>query len=177
MEGRSLDRLYTFEHHHVTYYQPFNTLNKISILSYFTVVYLTENLLFSSAAAAAAAKSLQSYPTLCDPIDGSPPGSPRPWDSPGKNTGVGCHFLLQCMKVKSESEIALFLYIIQICLGFKKYFMVLLRAKPIYTTIKNHIWCLLSAICFRKHFYIHECNHLATLVKLTGQILLSFVFS
>ena len=29
-----------------------------------------------------------------------------PWDSPGKNTGVGCHFLLQCMKVKSESEVA-----------------------------------------------------------------------
>ena len=31
---------------------------------------------------------------------------PRPWDSPGKNTGVSCHFLLQCMKVKSESEVA-----------------------------------------------------------------------
>ena len=31
---------------------------------------------------------------------------PRPWDSPGKNTGVGCHFLLQCMKVKSEREVA-----------------------------------------------------------------------
>ena len=31
---------------------------------------------------------------------------PRPWDSPGKNTGVGCHFLLQCMEVKSESEVA-----------------------------------------------------------------------
>ena len=30
----------------------------------------------------------------------------RPWDSPGKNTGVGCHFLLRCMKVKSESEVA-----------------------------------------------------------------------
>ena len=30
---------------------------------------------------------------------------PRPWDSPGKNAGVGCHFLLQCMKVKSESEV------------------------------------------------------------------------
>ena len=29
----------------------------------------------------------------------------RPWDSPGKNPGVGCHFLLQCMKVKSESEV------------------------------------------------------------------------
>ena len=95
------------------------------------------------------AKSLQSCPTLCDPINGSPSGSPipgldwsglpfpspmhesekrkwscsvmsdsswphglqptrllRPWDFPGKNTGVGCHFLLQCMKVKSESEVA-----------------------------------------------------------------------
>ena len=31
---------------------------------------------------------------------------PRPWDSPSKNTGVGCHFLLQCVKVKSESEVA-----------------------------------------------------------------------
>ena len=31
---------------------------------------------------------------------------PRPWDSPGKNTGVGCHFFLQCMKVKSESAVA-----------------------------------------------------------------------
>ena len=100
----------------------------------------------------AAAKSLQSCPTLCDPIDGSPPGSAvpeilqartlewvaisffnaskwkmkvklfshvlllatpetaahrlhHPWDSPGKNPGVSCHFLLQCMKVKSESEV------------------------------------------------------------------------
>ena len=44
---------------------------------------------------------------LDDPIDGSPPGSTHhPWDSPGKNTGVGCHFLLQCRKVKSESEVA-----------------------------------------------------------------------
>jgi len=59
----------------------------------------------SPSAAAAAAKSLQSCPTLCNPIDSSPPGSPRPWDSPGKNTGVGCHFLLQCMKVKRESQV------------------------------------------------------------------------
>ena len=35
-----------------------------------------------------------------------PTRMPCPWDSPGKNTGVGCHFLLQCMKVKSESEVA-----------------------------------------------------------------------
>ena len=59
----------------------------------------------SWAAAAAAAASLQLCPTLCDPTDGGPPGS-RPWDSPGKNTGMGCHFLLQCMKVKRESEVA-----------------------------------------------------------------------
>ena len=55
---------------------------------------------------AAAAKSLQSCLTLCDPIDGNPSGSPHPCDSPGKNTGVGCHFLLQCMKVKNQNEVA-----------------------------------------------------------------------
>ena len=60
----------------------------------------------SFAAAAAAAKSLQSCPTLCGPHRRQPTRLPRPWDSPGKNTGVGCHFLLQCMKVKSESEAA-----------------------------------------------------------------------
>ena len=58
-----------------------------------------------TAAAAAAAKSLQSYPTLCDPIDGSPPGSPSLGFS-RQDTGVGGHFLLQCMKVKSQSEVA-----------------------------------------------------------------------
>ena len=57
-------------------------------------------------AAAAAAKSLQSCPTLCDPIDSSPPGFPVPGILQGKNIGVGCHFLLQCIKVKSESEVA-----------------------------------------------------------------------
>ena len=66
-------------------------------------------------AAAAAAKSLQSCPTLCDPRDAhrlwshsvrrhrcTPHRLHRPWDSPGKNTGVG----FQCMKVKCESEVA-----------------------------------------------------------------------
>ena len=52
---------------------------------------------------AAAAKSLQSCLTL-RPDRRQPTRLPRPWDSPGKNTGVGCHFLLQCMRVKSESE-------------------------------------------------------------------------
>ena len=49
--------------------------------------------------AAAAAELLQLCPT-------QPTRLCHPWDSPGKNTGVGCHFLLQCMKVKSESEVA-----------------------------------------------------------------------
>ena len=40
------------------------------------------------------------------PHSQQPTRLPCPWDSPGKNTGVGCHFLLQCMKVKSESEVA-----------------------------------------------------------------------
>ena len=53
--------------------------------------------------AAGAAKSLRSCLTLCDSID--PTRLLYPWDSPGKNTGVGCHFLLQFMKVKSESEV------------------------------------------------------------------------
>ena len=55
--------------------------------------------------AAAAAKSLQSCPTV-RPHRWQPTRLPHPWDSPGKNTGVGCHFRLQCMKVKSESEVA-----------------------------------------------------------------------
>ena len=50
-----------------------------------------------------AAKSLQSCPTV-RPHRQQPIRLLCPWDSPGKNTGVGCHFLLQCMKVKSESE-------------------------------------------------------------------------
>ena len=73
--------------------------NALHSLAIFPCLY---NLLSS-----AAAKSLQSCPTLCDPIDCKQPTRLRhPWDSPGKNTGVGCHFLLQCMKVKSESEVA-----------------------------------------------------------------------
>ena len=53
---------------------------------------------------AAAAKSHQSCPTL-RPHRRQPTRLPCPWDSPGKNTGVSCHFLLQCMKVKSEREV------------------------------------------------------------------------
>ena len=52
----------------------------------------------------AAANLLQLCPTV-QPHRRQPTRLPHPWDSPGKNTGVGCHFLLQCMKVKSESEV------------------------------------------------------------------------
>ena len=54
-------------------------------------------------AAAAAVFSVMSDSVL--PQRWQPTRLPCPWDSPGKNTGVGCRFLLQCMKVKSESEV------------------------------------------------------------------------
>ena len=47
-----------------------------------------------------------SHVRLCATPRWQPTRLPHPWDSPGKNTRVGCHFLLQCMKVKSESEVA-----------------------------------------------------------------------
>ena len=55
-------------------------------------------------AAAVAANSLQSCPTLCNAINDNPPGSLSLGFS-RQNIGMGCHFLLQCMKVKSESEV------------------------------------------------------------------------
>ena len=61
--------------------------------------------MLAAAAAAAAAKSLQSCPTV-RPHRWQPTRLPCPWDSLGKNTGEGCHFLLQCMKVKSQREVA-----------------------------------------------------------------------
>ena len=54
---------------------------------------------------AAVAKLLQSCLTM-QPHRQQPTRLPSAWDSPGKNTGVGCHFLLQCMKMKSQSEVA-----------------------------------------------------------------------
>ena len=60
--------------------------------------------LLACAAAAAAAKSLQLCPTLCDPIDHSPPGSAVPGILQART--LGCHFPLQCMKVKSERKVA-----------------------------------------------------------------------
>ena len=58
----------------------------------------------AAAAAAAAAKLLKSYQTQCDPIDSSPPGSSVPGILQGRRLEWVAIFLLQCMKVKSESE-------------------------------------------------------------------------
>ena len=55
---------------------------------------------------------------------------PHPWDSPGKNTGVGCHFLPQCMKVKSEREDA------QSCLTL---IMLITFIKETQTWLQKHI--------------------------------------
>ena len=64
-----------------------------------------KTIIFINSPIAAAAKSLQSCPTLRSHRR-QPTRLPYPWDSLGKNTGVDCHFLLQCMKVKSQSEVA-----------------------------------------------------------------------
>ena len=88
----TLTSLYSSGHNHVTFFKN----EKVLGLNLFRCPY----------AAAAAAKSHQACPTLCYPHRWQPTRFLCPWDSPGKNTGVGCHFLLQCMKVKSESEVA-----------------------------------------------------------------------
>ena len=59
----------------------------------------------TAATVAAAAKSLQSYLTLCDPIDGSLTRSPVPGILQARILEWVCHFLLQCIKVKSQSEV------------------------------------------------------------------------
>ena len=55
---------------------------------------------------AAAAAEWLSHVLLCATLWTQPTRLLRPWDFPGKSTGVGCHFLLQCMQVKSETEVA-----------------------------------------------------------------------
>ena len=98
-----------------TFWYSYSYISKVSShkrsseLQYQSKVSITKHMEHRSsetiAAAAAAAASLQSCPSL-RPHRQQPTRLPRPWDSPGKNTGVGCHFLLHCMKVKSQSEVA-----------------------------------------------------------------------
>ena len=65
----------------------------------------TNYLVLHMKGSAAAAASCFSRVRLCATLQTAAHQPSRPWDSPGKNTGVGCHFLLQCIKVKSESAV------------------------------------------------------------------------
>ena len=78
-------------------------MNHVSVIIVFCKCELP---LFLSPAAAAAAAVASVVSDSVRPHRRQPTRLPHPWDSPGQNTGVGCHFLLQCMKVKSESEVA-----------------------------------------------------------------------
>ena len=93
-------------HFHIVTYEPFYpcvpTVHNSTQYSQQSILWKSK---ISHPTAAAAAKSFQLCSTLCHPI-WQPTRLPRPWDSPGKNAGVGCHCLLQCMKVKSQSEVA-----------------------------------------------------------------------
>ena len=86
---------------------------------------------------------------------------PRPWDSPGKNTGVGCHFLLQCMKVKSESEVA------QSCLTLRDPMDCSLPGSSIHRIFQARVleW---GAIAFSKEMATHS-NFLAWRIPWTEE--------
>ena len=84
---------------------------------------------------------------------------PRPWDSPGKNTGVGCHLLLQCMKVKSESEVA------QSCLTLSDPMDCSLPGSSIHGFSRQEYWSgvpLPSPLNCMSCLYILEINPLST---------------
>ena len=83
--------------------------------------------------------------------------TPRPWDSPGKNTGVGCHFLLQCIKVKSESEVT------QSCLTVETPWTAAYQAPPSMGFSRQEYWsgvpspslikCFRTLIFMDTHFH------------------------
>ena len=74
-----------------------------------------------------------------------------PWDSPGKNTGVGCHFLLQCMKVKSENEVA------RLCLTLATLWTAAYQALPPMGFSRQEYWSgvpLPSPVCVLSHHHV-----------------------
>ena len=86
----------------------------------------------------------------------------RPWDSPGKNTGVGCHFLFQCMKVKSESEVA------QLCPTLSNPMDCSLSGSSVHGILQARVpeW---GVIAFSNHIHYSYVNK-----KLGGKLLLFF---
>ena len=79
---------------------------------------------------------------------------PHPWDSSGKNTGVGCHFLLQCMKVKSESEIA------QLCPTLATPWTAAYQAPPSMGFSRQKYW---SGVPLPSPKYVHICMQICVL--------------
>ena len=89
-----------------------------------------------------------------------PTGLRHPWDSPGKNTGVGCHLLLQCIKVKSESEVA------QLCLTLSDPMDIAYQAPPSMGFSRQEYWSgvpspspyivykTVQTYCKIKHLYV-----------------------
>ena len=75
------------------------TLCEIQVLSIYIYIYIYVDICCCCYVASVVSDSVR-------PHRRQPTRLPCPWESPGKNTGVGCHFLLQCMKVKSQSEVA-----------------------------------------------------------------------
>ena len=87
----------------------------------------------------------------------------RPWGSPGKNTGVGCHFLLQCMKVKSESEVA------QSCLTLATPWTAAYQAPPSMGFSRQEYWSGLPLPSPRR-VLMEQKDHLTWLIVLEIQI-------
>ena len=87
---------------------------------------------------------------------------PHPWDSPGKNTGVGCHFLLQCMKVKSESEVA------QSCPTLSDPMDCSLPCSSVHGIFQARVleWGAIAFSRARRHPLLYLQNHSGTLVVL-----------
>ena len=96
------------------------------------------------------AKLLQSCPTLCDPIDSSPPGSPVPGILQARNTGVGCHFLLRCIKVKVKSLSHVRL--------FKTPWTAAYQAPPSMGFSRQEYWNGLPCNLGARKYYLHFLN-------------------
>ena len=99
---------------------------------------------------------------------------PHPWDSPGKNTGVGCHFLLQCMKVKSDSEVvqscpskakSYFSLPTVVCLSGEGYFRAGRAGTghacwPLLEVHPQRLWTGKWDLCDEKHCWLETVNML-----------------
>ena len=90
---------------------------------------------------------------------------PHPWDSPGKNTGVGCHVFIQCMKVKSESEVAQLCPTLSNCMdcsppGSSIHGIFQARAR-LYT----YIYMYITSETFRESSQVLMCSHVKKLLK------------